>query len=115
MPDTGLSERLECHYSRIAFANEETAERLTIDFNIHVKDSQSGRRRELSNTVILELKQLGLNRQSQLYRRLKTLSLRPSSFSKYCIGMSLVNQRRLKFNRFKPSIRRMEKVSGVAV
>lgn len=112
VPPTGLSERLECHYSRIAFASEETAERLTVDFDIRVKDSISGEHRELTNTVILELKQDGLNRQSDLYRCLKASSLRPSSFSKYCIGMSLVSKRPLKYNRFKPSIRRMEKVSG---
>ncbi len=110
-----LVPRQDCNYSRIAFANEQTAERLTIDINLCYRDRQTQKKIALRGLVIIELKQAQLHRNSALYQTLKKQNLRPCSFSKYCIGMSLLNQQKLKLNRFKSSLLHLKKVSGVSL
>ncbi len=110
-----LIEQQECNYSRIAFASEATAERLTVDMGLNFTDPQTSESVHLDNMIILELKQEKLNRSSKLFQLLKKYNLRPCSFSKYCIGISLLTpQDKLKRNRFKPAILHMNKVSGVS-
>ena len=115
LKEQNLVSRQDCNYSRIAFANEKTAERLTIDFNIRYRDRKTQKYISLNQLIILELKQAKLNYNSAIYLMLKKQNLKPSSFSKYCIGMSLLNHSTLKFNRFKPSILNVSKLSGVSV
>lgn len=92
-------------YNRIALANEESAERLTIDFNLwYSKDGEQ--RIRLTNTCIAELKQAKITKNSPFFSVSEVSKLMPTSFSKYCIGCALLYGDELKTNRFKPVLRK---------
>jgi len=93
-------------YNRIALANEESAERLTIDFNLwYSKDGSQ--KIHLKNTCIAELKQGKITKNSPFFSLKEISYLRPTSFSKYCIGCALLYRDQIKVNRFKPVLKRL--------
>lgn len=94
-------------YKRIALANEAEAERLTIDMGLHFWDVNRDTKVKLDEYVIAELKQSKLNRDSPFYRLMRESNRRPSSFSKYCMGMYFTSQDTIKTNRFKSVARDM--------
>ena len=94
-------------YKRIALANESAGERLTIDMGLHFWDVKRDTRVKLGEYVIAELKQSKLNRESPFYRLMRESNRRPTSFSKYCMGMYFTSQDKLKTNRFKSVARDM--------
>lgn len=96
-------------YNRIALANEESAERLTIDFNLWY--SQDGDKKiKLSNTCIAELKQAKSSKNSPFYDLDEVSMLSPTSFSKYCIGCALLYNEDIKANRFKPILMKLNQL-----
>lgn len=111
VPSPGkLQPCLHNRYRRIALASEERGERLTIDIglsNAIPGFDQSGK--ALSDIAIVELKQSTLNRDTPFYRLARSLGVRPSGFSKYCMGMTLAlkHKENWKYNRFKPVLRRL--------
>ena len=96
-------------YQRIALANEKTAERLTIDFNLwYSLDEQN--KIYLPNTCIAELKQAQKTKSSPFYELQEKSQLTPISFSKYCIGCALLYRHKIKSNRFKPTLSKLHKL-----
>jgi len=86
-------------FTRITLVNTTQAERLTLDFDLAF---HWGRRQiALPGVAIAEVKQEGYSADSQFIRHIRSLHARPSSFSKYCLGASLVYPH-LKQNNFKP-------------
>ena len=104
-----------CGYTRISLASENTAERLTIDLNLHFENINTQQHIRLPNTVILELKQARLNRNSELFKILRGSLLKPYSFSKYCLGIALDKQQNIKSNLFKKTLLKLEKINGVSI
>lgn len=101
-------------YQRIALANEESGERLTLDLNLHFESLSENRNEHksainLPKMFIAELKQSRHNSQSPFSQLMAQLNIRPINFSKYCIGCSLVTPD-LKENRFKPQLRLLQKL-----
>lgn len=97
-------------YQRIALANEARGERLTIDIKLANKVADDGEVQvPLDNIAIIELKQGRLDRSSPFFSVARDFRLRPSGFSKYCMGMTLALKDRFdwKHNRFKPVLRRL--------
>ncbi len=109
--NTVLTPCLVSQYKRIALASEARSERLTLDFELQKHNIVGGIARpvKLEGTVIAELKQARLNRHSPFFKIARELNLRPTSFSKYCIGMALtmLDNEEIKSNRFKPITRRV--------
>jgi len=101
----------QCDYHRIAFANEKSSERLTIDFNLSFAEPDSEQQFHIENLAIIELKQNTLNRNSTLFKLLKSHQLRMCKFSKYCIGLNLLKPNNIKHNRFKETLLTMKKMS----
>jgi len=97
-------------YKRISLANESIGERLTIDRDLSFIDINTQEKSYLNNTVIIELKQSGHNRQSPLYQLMRKMAIRPQSFSKYCMGMTLTSGDTLKTNRFKKNLLKLTKL-----
>ncbi|NRA55989.1 MAG: polyphosphate polymerase domain-containing protein [Gammaproteobacteria bacterium] len=97
-------------YSRISLANETLGERLTIDSDLSFFNLTNWQSKTLSNVVILELKQHRHNRRSPLYQLMRTMAVRPQSFSKYCIGMALTRDPSLRVNRFKKNLLNLNKI-----
>lgn len=101
-------------YQRIALANEQSSERLTLDLNLHFESFQQGNNEykhdiDLPQMFIAELKQNRHNIHSPFAQLMARLNIRPVNFSKYCIGCSLLTPN-LKKNRFKPQLRSLQKL-----
>lgn len=100
-------------YNRFSLANETLGERLTIDSGLQFLDTQTWKYAKLNNAVIVELKQQKHNRESPLYKAMRTMAIRPQSFSKYCMGMTLTSASRLKTNRFKKNFLQLKKLENM--
>ena len=101
---------LHNRYQRIALANEKRGERLTIDIKLANEVAKDGvSQLPLHDIAIIELKQARLDRGSPFFTLARQLGIRPSGFSKYCMGMTLARrgQADWKYNRFKPVLRRL--------
>jgi len=86
------------HFNRITLVNKGKTERLTIDFDVHFHNFETGDEAETGDLVIIELKRDG-NVYSPVLDMLRQLRIKPSGFSKYCIG-SVMTNRHLKHNMF---------------
>ena len=102
-----ISPTLGNRFKRITLVNREKTERLTIDFGLSFDNFETGCEAEMPNVVIIELKRDG-RVPSPVLPLLRRLRIRPSGFSKYCIGSCLTNGR-LKRNRFKKRLIRIRK------
>ena len=100
---------MENQFSRITLVNHNKTERLTIDFDVHFKNHETGEEGEIENIVIIELKRDG-RVASPILEMLRKLRIKPSGFSKYCIGSAITNPS-LKINRFKKRLHRYEKIT----
>lgn len=96
-------------FERITLVNRDKTERLTIDFNIHFHNHVTDNENDMDNIVIVELKRDG-RIPSPILPILRTLRIKPSGFSKYCIGASVTNST-LRMNRFKKRLVRIRKVA----
>ncbi len=96
-------------FHRITLVNYGKTERLTIDYDVQFFNHETGKEADVGPLVIIELKRDG-NVFSPVLSMLKQLRIKPSGFSKYCIGTVMTN-RGLKHNLFK---NRMVKFSKLA-
>jgi hypothetical protein len=85
-------------------------ERVTTDFNISFTDKS--RNIFLNGLVIIEIKQARTDKTSLIYQALKKNNIRPTSISKYCVGLSLLNDMS-KNNNFKQTLLQINKLSHV--
>lgn len=105
---TDLSRHLENNFRRITLVNKQMSERLTIDTQINFYNFCTGKETSLDDIAIIELKRDGYA-VSPMYNILRQLRIQPESISKYCVGTVLTNQT-LKYNRFKPKLRHLERI-----
>jgi hypothetical protein len=103
-----LESKLYNSFRRITLVNKQDKERVTIDLGL----GYTGENEDAiyDNVVIAELKQERVNRQSLFYRMMKANIIRPSGFSKYCIGAITLNPN-LKYNNFKSKLLLIDKLS----
>lgn len=106
-----LAPKVANRFDRITLVNRALTERLTIDCHLAFRNPVSGCDLELPRIVIIELKRDGLQ-PSPILGLLRQLRIRPMGFSKYCIGSALTNPQ-LRINRFKPRLRRIEKMMAM--
>ena len=98
------------HFHRITLVNYEKTERLTIDFNVQFHNFETQADAQTGDLVIIELKRDG-NVYSPILDILRHLRIKPSGFSKYCIG-SVMTNRHLKHNMFMEKMVWVEKLVG---
>jgi hypothetical protein len=98
-------------YQRIALANEASAERLTLDFNLWYENTKGNRFIQLPFVFIAELKQAKKSKQSPFYQLMSRYGISPISFSKYCIGQAMLYRHQLKTNQFNATLRYIDKLS----
>ena len=102
-----LEPKLINGFSRITLVSKYHRERLTLDLNLHFfNDTQNA---VLPNIAIAEVKQDGINRHSDFVRYMRAMNIRPSGFSKYCVGVSMLYPH-IKHNNFKPHLRLINKL-----
>ena len=97
-------------FQRITLVNYGKTERLTIDFNVQFHNFETEQDAQTGELVIIELKRDG-NVFSPVLDILRQLRIKPSGFSKYCIGSVMTNEQ-LKNNLFKPKLVRIRKYVG---
>lgn len=94
-----LVPRLYNSFTRLTLVSKTRAERLTLDVNLEFE--WGGRHFALPGIAIAEVKQEGFSPDSDFIRQIRAWGIRPSSFSKYCLGVSLLYPQ-VKHNNFKP-------------
>lgn len=77
-------------FSRITLVNYAKTERLTIDFNLSFFNYSTQERQDMPDAVIIELKRDG-RFPSPVLPLLRQLRIKPSGFSKYCIGQTITD------------------------
>ena len=97
-------------FHRITLVNYGKTERLTIDFDVRFRNFETSSEARTGDLVIIELKRDG-NVPSPVLDILRQLRIKPSGFSKYCIGTVMTN-RTIKQNMFKPKMVRIGKLVG---
>ncbi len=98
------------HFNRFTLVDHGMRERVTSDFNISFTDKSQNI--SLNGLVIVELKQAHADKTSLIYQILRNNHIRPSSISKYCIGVSLLKDK-TKNNNFKHTLLQINKLSHV--
>lgn len=96
------------HFHRITLVNHGKTERLTIDFDVRFENFETKNEAETGELVIIELKRDG-NVYSPVVDMLRQLRIKPSGFSKYCIG-SVMTNKNLKQNLFKPKLTKIKRL-----
>lgn len=98
-----LSPRLQNRFQRITLVNKAKTERITIDSGISFLNMLNNREADVSELVIVEVKQDG-NQPSDFKRLLLDARVQQRGLSKYCLGMLLTDDH-IKYNRFKDKVR----------
>ena len=96
-------------FNRITLVNFDKTERLTIDFGLHFYNYETKLEADMADIAIIELKRDG-RVPSPILPLLRELRIKPAGFSKYCIGTSITNSN-LNQNRFKPRLRKIDKIA----
>lgn len=104
-----LSPKLEVRYTRTTLVNNNGLERVTLDNELLFSNGIISC--NLAGLMIAEIKQGFFKPTSPSISQLKKAGVRPSPFSKYCIGISLINQE-IKHNRFKPILHHVRNLLG---
>lgn len=93
-------------FERITLVNKDFSERCTIDTQL-IFYSHS-KKLELGNIAVVELKQGSINEKTPLCIALNNYRIKPSGFSKYCIGRAFLEPD-LKRNLFKERLIQLRK------
>lgn len=96
-------------FARITLVSTTWAERLTIDLDLRFRGG--GRQIGLPGIAVAEVKQAGVDRASAFIQQMHAMHIRPTGFSKYCIGAALLYPD-LKHNAFKPKLRLVQHLMG---
>ena len=107
----GISPSLRVDFNRITLVNESSAERLTLDTCVQFQLPNSKPPLRLSPVVIAELKKDRECKPGSAFASLlRRRNVRSSSFSKYCVGCSLLYKDKVKANMFKPIFMKLYKI-----
>jgi hypothetical protein len=102
---------LENSFKRITLVSPDQEERITIDYQLWFSSPIAESSIELPGISIAEVKFHERITGSPFYAALRQHHILPSRFSKYCIGMALLNPG-LKQNLFKEKILRVRKLNS---
>ena len=106
---TELHPKLKVWYTRTTLVKNDGLERVTMDCQLHYSNGIINQ--NLEGLMIAEIKQANYNPTSPFMAQLKRGGIRPSPFSKYCIGISMLNPD-IKHNRFKPILQHVSNLLG---
>lgn len=106
---SGLKESLNNSFSRITLLSFETKERISIDYNLAF--NKNGTDIQLPFLSIIEVKREKSNINSPIVNLLKDIRVYPRGFSKYCMGMAMLNNK-VKTNTFKPNLLYIKKLEN---
>jgi hypothetical protein len=96
-------------YTRVTLASSTHCERVTLDLDLAF--AWGGRKLGLPALVVAEVKRSGPHHASDFIALMRALGVRKSSFSKYCVGVSLLYPG-VKHNRFHRARRTLALLQG---
>jgi hypothetical protein len=96
-------------FTRITLISKSLPERVTIDFNI-AYTGNDGRRIDLPNIAVAEIKREKALGNSVLHSTLKKMGIRQTGFSKYCLGAAMLDGVKRK-NNVKPILLQLNKIN----
>ena len=102
-----LQPKLWVEYARITLVSHHRKERVTIDTNLSF--NWKGQTISLPHMAIIEIKEDGVSHHSDMGKQLRRRQVRPTGFSKYCVGTSMIYPE-LKHNNFNSKLRLVEKL-----
>lgn len=97
-------------FSRATLVGLETKERITMDYHLSFSDG-TGKSLDLPFIAIAELKREGFTSRSPFFRTIKEMGIRPTGFSKYCIGSALLHDLP-RTNMLKPKLLIIKKIEN---
>ena len=104
-----LEPSLYNNFSRMTLVNKNEPERITIDVDLSF--SFRNDKKKFDKLVVVEIKQEGKRLNTTINRALKSMSILPTNFSKYCIGISNIIDN-IKSNRFKEINLKINKINN---
>jgi hypothetical protein len=107
--DQLLWPKLGNRFIRLTMVNKDMSERITIDYQLKFIDLKYHTQITNSNLCIVEIKRNRDSKKSPFISTLNELKIYPSGFSKYCIGLAMLNPE-VKNNLFKQKIRELQKL-----
>jgi hypothetical protein len=110
-PAASFGPALLTAFDRICLVRTDRPERLTIDLDMAIETSEGQFR--LPHVAVAELKQArGEHRHnSSFLEAMRRARIRPTGFSKYCIGL-LLTRPEIKHNLFKPQLKSLRSLMG---
>jgi len=93
-----LEPSLYNNFSRMTLVNKNESERITIDVDLSFSFGTD--EKKFDKLVVVDIKQEGKRLNTTINRALKSMSIWPTNFNKYCIGISNIIDN-IKSNRFK--------------
>ena len=106
-----IEKKLTNNFKRITLTNKKFTERITIDLEIGFDNGK--KQTHLPELVVIEVKQGKSDVFSNTIQMLKKLRVHESNFSKYVIGVSLLEEN-IKHNNFKPILLKLNKIENYA-
>jgi hypothetical protein len=94
-------------FNRITLASFESNERITIDYNFIFESNENAK--NINYFAVVELKREKSKNNSPITEILHELKVYPKGFSKYCMGLAILNPE-LKQNTFKKNILYLNKL-----
>lgn len=110
--DRPIEKKITNYFKRITLTNKKFTERITIDLEINF-ENKNGERIALPNLCVVEVKQGKSDVFSNTIQVLKKLRIHETGFSKYAIGVSLLEPS-VKHNNFKPVLLKLNKLNAYA-
>ena len=102
-----ISPVLNNHFQRITLVSKTRAERLTIDLNLQFDQPEDHKLNKFYHLAIIEVKRERDNHESDVIRVLQKERIKPSGFSKYCMGLATINDK-VKYQLFKNRLRKYQ-------
>ncbi len=100
---------IEIDFQRVTLVSLEYNERITFDFQLTFKGQEKSK--TVDDLVIVELKRDAKSIDgTPIMKALKSQRIYPSSMSKYCLGMILMDETD-QYNRYKPKLLKLNKLS----
>jgi len=101
--------KLGNRFKRLTMVNKDMSERITIDYDLKFSDLKYHHQIKNDHLCIIEIKRNRDSNKSSFINTLRELKVRPGGFSKYCIGLALLNPE-VKNNLFKQKVRELKKL-----
>lgn len=104
-----LVPKLDNKFIRLTLVNKDFSERITLDYKIRFTDLKYNLTTKTEGICICEIKKGRDNKNSPFINYLRDMRIQSMGFSKYCMGIALLNPE-VKNNNFKQRIRAIIKV-----